>query len=112
MLLTIHIVTGALAVILGFVALFARKGGTVHRRGGMLFVYAMLAMGISASILEFLKSAAATNVVAGLMSVYLVGTALTTVRPASRWTRIINAAALAVAIGLVALLIVGGVEAV
>lgn len=34
------------------------------------------------------------------MSVYFVGTALTTVRPASPWTRVINVAALTVAVGL------------
>src|SRR5215213_8140521 len=80
MLLPIHIAAGALAVVLGFTALFVKKGGTIHRRSGMLFVYAMLVMGITASILEFFRSAAATNVVAALMSIYFVGTALTTVR--------------------------------
>jgi uncharacterized membrane protein len=112
MLLPIHIAAGGLAIVLGFVALFVKKGGTLHRRSGLLFVYAMLVMGITASILEFLKSAAATNVVAALMAVYFVGTALTTVRPASRWTRAINAAALTVAIGLAVLSIVGGVKGV
>jgi uncharacterized membrane protein len=112
MLLPIHIAAGALAVILGFVALFVKKGGTIHRRSGMLFVYAMLVMGTTASILEFLQSAAATNVVAALMSLYFVGTALTTVRPASRWTRVIDVTALTVAVGLAFLTIVGGVKAV
>src|SRR3954454_7405175 len=78
----------------------------------MLFVYAMLVMGTTASILEFLKSARATNVVAALMAVYFVGTALTTVRPPSRCTRVINVAALTVAIGLVLLSIVGGFNAI
>ena len=110
MLLPIHIAAGGLAIVFGYAALFVKKGGTLHRRSGMLFVYAMLVMGITASILEFLKSAAATNVVAALMAVYFVGTALTTVRPPSRWTRAINAAALTVAIGLALLSIVGGVK--
>lgn len=112
MLLAIHIIAGGLAVILGFTALFVKKGGTIHRRSGMLFVYAMLVMGATASILEFLKHAAATNVVAALMSVYFVGTALTAVRPPSKWTRAINIAALAVAIGLAVLSIVGGIKAI
>ena len=111
MLLPIHILAGGLAVILGFVALFVKKGGTIHRRAGMLFVYAMLVMGTTASILEFLKSARATNVVAALMSLYFVGTALTTVRPPSRSSRVINVAALTVAIGLAILSIAGGVKA-
>jgi uncharacterized membrane protein len=112
MLLSIHIAAGALAIVLGAVALLVKKGGTIHRRSGMLFVYAMLVMGATASILEFLQSAAATNVIAALTSVYFVGTALTTVRPASRWTRVINVAALTVAVGLAFVSIVGGVKGV
>src|SRR5436190_24373375 len=112
MLLSIHVAAGALAIVLGAIALSVKKGGTIHRRSGMLFVYAMLVMGTTASILEFLRSAAATNVVAALMAVYFVGTALTTVRPASRWTGAINVAALTVAIGLAFVTIVGGLKAV
>ena len=61
MLLPIHVAAGGLALVLGAVAL--------HRRSGLLFVYAMLVMGISASILG--------NVGGGLMTIYFVGTALT-----------------------------------
>ena len=112
MILPIHIAAGALAVVFGFTALFVKKGGNIHRRIGMLFVYAMLVMGVTASILEYLKSAAVANVVAAVMSIYFVGTALTTVRPPSRWTRAINIAALVVAIGLALLSFVGGVKGV
>jgi len=112
MLLPIHIAAGGLAIILGAIALSVKKGGTIHRRSGMLFVYAMLVMGTTASILEFLKSAAITNIVAALMAIYFVGTALTTVRPPTRWTRIINIAALTVASGLALLSFVGGLKAV
>ena len=104
MLLPIHIAAGGLALVLGAVALLVKKGGTLHRRSGLLFVYAMLVMGTSASILG--------NVMGGLMTVYFVGTALTTVRPASPWTRGINAAALTFALGLALFAIVGGVKAV
>ena len=112
MLLPIHIAAGVLAIVLGAVALSVKKGGKVHRRSGMLFVYAMLVMGFTASILELLESAAATSVIAPLMAVYFVGTALTTVRPASRWTHAINVAALTVAAGLAFVSILGGVKAV
>ena len=110
MLLPIHVVAGALAVVLGFTALFVKKGGTLHRRSGMLFVYAMLVMGTTASILEFQRSAAATNLVAAILSLYFVGTALTTVRPPSRWTRAINVASLTVAVGLALAAILGGIQ--
>ena len=103
MLLAIHIVAGGLAIILGAVALSVMKGGTIHRRSGMLFVYAMVVMGITASILG--------NLGGGLMTGYFVGTALTTVRPLSAWTRTFHVAALTVVVGLALLTFVGGVKA-
>jgi uncharacterized membrane protein len=110
MVLQIHIAAAGLAIVLGAVALLVKKGGTIHRRSGLLFVYAMVVMGITASILEFHKSPSATNMVAALMTVYFVLTALTTVRPVSRWTRGINVVALLVAIGLALSSINGGVK--
>src|SRR5215208_279563 len=112
MLLPIHIAAGMLAIVLGAVALSVKKGGTIHRRAGMLFVYAMLVMGVTASILEFFRSSVPTNMIAAILTLYFVGTALTTVRPATRWTRAINIAALTVALGLALVSIVGGVQGV
>ena len=109
MLLPIHIVAGALAIILGAIALSVKKGGTAHRRAGMLFVYAMIVMGVTASILEFMKSAAVSNLGAAILSLYFVGTALTTVRSPTRWTRAIDASALTVAVLLALLMMLGGV---
>lgn len=103
LVLPIHVAAGGLALVLGAVALLAKKGGTIHRRSGLLFVCAMLVMGISAAILG--------NAGGGLMTVYFVGTALTTVRPVSAWTRTFNVAALMVVVGLAILTIVGGVKA-
>ena len=111
MLLPIHVAAGALAIVLGAVALLVKKGGTIHRRSGLLFVYATLVMGISASILAFRKSPSDPNVLGGFMTAYFVGTALTTVRPASPWTRRINIAALAIAIGLALAGTMRGVQA-
>jgi len=110
-LLPIHIAAGGFAIVLGAVALIVKKGGTLHRRSGLLFVYAMLVMGISASILEFLRTPNWANVVVALMTAYFVGTALTTVRPVSPWTRRINAAALTIVVLLALGSIVGGVKA-
>ena len=112
LLLPIHIAAGGLAMVLGAVALIVKKGGTIHRRSGLLFVYAMLVMGFSASILAMRDDTSNGNLVAGLMTAYFVGTALTTVRPVSPWTRRINAAALVLVVGLALLSIVGGVKAI
>jgi uncharacterized membrane protein len=100
MLLPVHIVAGGLAIVFGGVALAASKGAAIHRRSGLLFVYAILTMGISGSILALRQSLTNANVLGGFMSVYFVITALTTVRPVSAWTRRLNSAALVVAIGL------------
>ena len=110
MLLAIHIAAGGLAIVLGAVALIAKKGGTIHRRSGLLFVCAMLLMGATASILGLLKSVDDPNVRAGFLTAYFVVTGLTTVRPLSRWTRRIDVAALIVALVLALLSVVGGVR--
>jgi hypothetical protein len=111
MLLPIHIAAGGVAIVCGATALVVRKGGTIHRRSGLLFVYAMLVLGITAAMLGFLRSPTDSNVFGGLMVAYFVVTALTTVRPVSPWTRYINVAALTVAVGLAILDILGGVKA-
>src|SRR5262245_30243878 len=111
MLLPIHIAAGGLAMVLGAVALSVKKGGNVHRRSGLLFVGAMLVMGGTASMLGFLKSPTDGNVFAGFMVAYFVGTAWTTVRPATPWTRGFNVAGLIVAAGLGLSDIAAGIEA-
>jgi len=110
-LLPIHIAAGGLAIIFGAVALSVKKGGTIHRRSGLLFVGAMLVMGITASILELLKSPTGPNVTAGITIAYFVGTALLTVRPVSRWTRGLHVAAITVAVVFAYGSIVKGVAA-
>jgi hypothetical protein len=94
MLLPIHIAAGALALILGAVALLVRKGARPHRRSGQLFAGSMLVMGITAAALG--------NIGGGLMAAYFVVTGLTTVRPVGALTRWVNGGALAVA-GVLAL---------
>jgi hypothetical protein len=110
MLLPIHIAAGALAIVLGAVALSVKKGGNTHRRIGLLFVCAMLVMGITASILGFRNSPTDGNVGAGLLTAYFVITALTTVRPVSAWTRRVNATALTIVVALAIGSIVSGVK--
>ena len=103
MLLPIHVAAGGIALVLGAVALLVRKGGILHRRSGLLFVYAMLVMAITAAMLG--------NGLGGLMTIYFVVTALTTVRPESAATRWINVAGLALAAGLALVDIAFGVVA-
>ena len=110
LVLPIHVAAGGLALVLGAVALLAKKGGTIHRRSGLLFVGVMLVVGITTAVLGIRKSSTG-DVFGALMTVYFVVTALTAVRPASPWTRRIHVAALSVAIGLALFDILGGVKA-
>ncbi|MBA2306158.1 MAG: hypothetical protein H0W08_26510 [Acidobacteria bacterium] len=81
MILAAHILAGVLALIFGYVALYATKGATLHRRSGMLFVYAMVTRSLSGALMEALSSRRiSVDVVAGLVTFYFVTTALLTVR--------------------------------
>jgi uncharacterized membrane protein len=99
-LLPVHVAAGAVAMVLGAVALLASKGGRLHRKSGLLFVLAIITMGISGSILATRFGLTNPNVLGGFVSAYFVTTALTTVRPTSAWTRRLDATALVVAIVL------------
>lgn len=107
MTLLLHIATGSLAIVSGAIALYSAKGGTLHRKAGMIFVASMLTMSISGATMAMLRNAAPLlNVPAGLLTAYLVFTALTTVRPLSangRWLDVCMAI-LALAVGLGCLL--------
>lgn len=112
LLIPLHVAAGGLAMLLGALALAARKGGPLHRRSGQGFVHAMLAMGATASILEYLKAPSPANGFAALLVAYLVGTAVTTVRPATAATRRLDVAALVLALVLSALAALGGLSAI
>ena len=80
--LALHILTGSLALLFGYAALYSAKGAALHRKSGILFVYAMLTMAVLGIVLAVGRNKApSVNVPAGLLTSYLVITALTTVRP-------------------------------
>ena len=86
----VHIFAGLLAITAGAVALFAAKGGRLHRRSGMVFVFSMLAMSsagaaIAATMLHIPFQR--LNVIAGAITFYFVITAYLTVQPRSRNSR-------------------------
>jgi hypothetical protein len=84
----VHIIAGGLGIVFGFVALYAAKGARLHRKSGTLFVYAMLTMSVlGAAMAAVWGRAPASNVPVGLLTAYLVMTALTTVRPPSAGSR-------------------------
>ena len=105
LILPVHILAGGLALVFGYIALYATKGATLHRRSGMLFVYAMVTLSLSAALMEALNTwRISVNLVAGLLTFYFVTTALLTVRPHLQNTNWIDAVAMlfAVTVGLLA----------
>ena len=109
----VHIVAGSLALASGYIALFAAKGATVHRRSGLVFVYAMLGMCLAGLAMAIVRDVAqGINVPAALLTAYLVVTALTTVRPSLADNRRLTVAALIVALGVGTTSLAFGFEAV
>ena len=76
----IHIVAGLLALISGFIALFATKGSPLHRKAGTVFVGAMLVMASTGALMAVFIKPNPVNVMAGSMTFYLVSTAMLTVK--------------------------------
>ena len=98
-LLPVHIVAGLTSIVSGYVAIFALKGATLHRRSGIIFVYAMLVLSASGAAIGMLKSQR-LSAVQGLLTFYLVATALLTVRKRPADSRWIDIAAMIVGFSL------------
>ena len=96
----VHIVMGLLALLAGFVALFSRKGGHLHRRSGMLFACAMVAMLGTGVVLSFFVVDKPENGIGALFTIYLVTTSLLTVTQRVEDARGITLALACLAIGL------------
>ena len=84
--LLFHVIGGGIGIVSGFVALAATKGIRLHRRAGTIFVWSMLAMSLSGAAISAWRHGT-VSVIAGLLTAYLVTTALTTVRPRTTMTR-------------------------
>jgi uncharacterized membrane protein len=77
----LHIMSGAVAMVSGVLALCVRKGGRVHRVSGDVFVLSMLVMAISAGVLGAVRPGQTINIFIAGLTLYLVATAwLTTKR--------------------------------
>lgn len=93
--LLVHITAGGVGIITGYVALFAAKGARVHRRSGMLFVFSMVTMAVSGAVMAAFRGESG-NMVAGMLTAYLVVTGMSTVRDPSAGTRRLDVGAMLV----------------
>src|SRR6267143_484767 len=98
-LLALHITAGSLAIIAGFIAIFALKRGRLHRQCGTIFVYSMLGLGITGALIAAIRSQPA-NVVGGSLAVYMVGTGVLTLRRREQNFFWVDAAGTALALGI------------
>ncbi|HYC58860.1 MAG TPA: hypothetical protein VEK79_04770 [Thermoanaerobaculia bacterium] len=79
-ILLVHIIAGGLGLVSGYIALYSAKGAPLHRKPGIVFVYAMLTMCVPGLIIAIGRNVApAINVPAAFLTASLVLTALTTV---------------------------------
>jgi len=99
MTLLVHAVAAGLGLVLGSVALYAAKGATLHRKSGLLFVFAILTMSLTGAGMAAVTGNVG-NVVAGLLTAYLVITALITVRPSTAGLRRLEVGAMLMALAL------------
>jgi uncharacterized membrane protein len=93
-LVPVHVIAAAIALVSGFIALYAFKGGALHRKTGTIFAYAMLVLSLSGAVMAVGRAGAAVNIAVGLVTAYLVVTSLATVRPSSAGSQRLNRAAM------------------
>jgi hypothetical protein len=80
-LLLFHITAGGFALASGATALFAHKGGGLHRTAGNVFFISMLLMATVGAVMAVLKpAAAALNVIVAAITAYMVVTSWMTVQ--------------------------------
>lgn len=89
MLTYLHILTGSVALVSGTLSFAVMKGGNLHRKFGLTFVLSMIVMAASGALLAFI-SKEKLNMVAGLVTFYLVTTAFLTVHPPKKHARIVH----------------------
>ena len=100
----LHVLAGLIALVSGAIALYALKGGRLHRRSGMVFAWSMLFMAGSGAILAAIK-VERLNFMAGLLTCYLVLTGVLTVRRPAVGARALDIGAMVVAF-------IGGIAAI
>lgn len=107
--LLIHIAAGGLALVSGFVALSAAKGARLHRTSGLLFVGAMVVMGLSGAVIAAVTGVPG-SVIGGLLAAYLVVTGWTTVRPLAAGGRGLHLGGMVVAFAVGLVTVASGLE--
>ncbi len=104
----VHIAGGLLALPAGTIAVTGRKGGRLHARAGTVFLGSMLVLGVTAAILEPFREPEPGSPIGGVMICYFVLTSWVAARRRDGRTGRFEIAACAVALGMAALMMLGG----
>ena len=107
-IMTAHIAGGIIALVAGAMAVAARKGGRLHARTGTWFFGSMLALGVTASILEPFRTPPGSPI-GGIMVCYFVATSWVAARRRDGTTGRFEIVSCAAAVGIGALTIWGGI---
>lgn len=103
-----HFAAGLTGLVSGTIALSVAKGGQLHKQSGLVFTYAMITVGLLATVLYAIEG---KSVLGGLFPVYLIFTALTTVKPLPQGQRGVDIAFMLLAFVLTAGTYLNGVIA-
>ena len=79
-LLWVHIAAGIASVLMGAIAVAARKGGRLHTGSGTWFAMAMIVLAITASVLEPFRKGEPGSPIVGPIVCYFVATSWVTAR--------------------------------
>lgn len=96
-LLPRHIIAGSIAIVAGFISVFAVKGLKLHRKSGMIFVYSMVVLSLTGAVIATMRHQT-PNIIGGSLAFYMVTTAFLTVRPRDQRSRWIDAGAFVVGV--------------
>jgi len=86
----LHVGGGTVGLVSGFVAVFAPKGGKLHRAAGTVFLVSMLVMAVFAAWLAVVEPGQLANLFGATFVFYLVATAWMTVRRQERMIGILE----------------------
>jgi hypothetical protein len=112
LILFLHIAGGFVGLLSGAAAVLARKGGRTHQLAGLTFVVSMTIMAsIGAAVSPFLPIPQRANVMAGLLTLYLVVSGWLTVRQKTVVPGRLEIAGLIVALTTAAMGVVWAVQA-
>jgi hypothetical protein len=104
-----HILAGLVAVLAGYAAVAAPKGGRLHRLSGTGFFVAMLILGVTAAILEPSRTPEPGSPVGGILVCYFVASSWVAARRRDGRTGKFEIAACAVALAGAALGLLDGI---